>query len=64
MSLNLKLNGKRMRTATDRKIEKLRREIKYAISQIEIWKTRIDTEENRIQDKANKIIELENEKCN
>jgi hypothetical protein len=53
MSLNLKLNGKRMRTATDRKIEKLRREIKYAISQIEIWKTRIDTEENRIQDKAN-----------
>jgi hypothetical protein len=53
-----------MRTATERKIEKLRREIKCAISQIEIWKTRIDTEENRIQDKANKIIELENEKCN
>lgn len=47
-----------MRTTTQRKIEKLRRDIKYSLTQIEIWETRIATEKKRNQDRENKITEL------
>lgn len=49
-----------MRTVKERKIEKLRRDIKYSITQVELWQARIDTEEKRIKDRADKITELEN----
>ena len=43
------------------KIKKLKTDIKYLIKKIELWLAFIENTEKKIQEKTNKIIELENE---
>ena len=42
-------------------IKKLKTDIKYLIKKIELWSVFIENAEKKIQEKTNKIIEMENE---
>ena len=43
------------------KIKKLKTDIKYLVKKIELWLAFIENTEKKIQEKTNKIIEMENE---
>lgn len=47
-----------------KRIEKLNADIKFLVRKIELWIAFIELAEKRIQEKTNKIIELENENAN